>query len=299
MKTVTGPIGTIVLKKRDPVKIPDKAPVINERLIHLATSGCDTKQAPPSMDEMQQSVEYCQRKAKQRDAAEKDRHAEVKADIELGKRVAASLANQLFKQQLQAGLANNILTTAVHREQNAALNFVNVGSLSPRDAAKRIASLKDNHSSEYDFEPIDVADAFKETTPLEENQLDDIHRVVSVMKRCDNPPNQVRFVVPNHDLPMLPFSDSSDLQFKTIRYVNMDSMPEELKSVIAAYLSSIRSSSLYGYRDFKRKVVELADKLSEMPDDDRGPTELANEQVTPTYDRNTWQALADLKGEKK
>ena len=120
-------------------------------------------------------------------------------------------------------------------------------------------------SSHFLQENIDLAGVFNDVEPLYDAHIDKLQPLMNVNKAIGESgvPDEIRFVVPNRDLTN--DVDATDLSFSLVRYARIDAMPDELRTVVRAYLKmcldgASRSSDV-GF--FKRAVRELAKKTEE------------------------------------
>lgn len=173
MKIETGPEGEpiCVADKDEPVlkmkkqnlwgkRMSNFAPDVHPRLLEVAVTGQDPGDEPKLAAETRELEKrgYALQKA-----AAADRRAELEADLTIGKSLADQLHDHAFKAQLQIDLAHNVLVTAIQREQDSYVKFVDVSGYTPREAAKRVSVLKEQHP-EWEIEPVDVTEILGEMT---------------------------------------------------------------------------------------------------------------------------------------
>ena len=103
--------------------------------------------------------------------------------------------------------------------------------------------------------------------------IDKLQSIMNVKKAfsLDGVPDEIRFVIPNIDLPAPSETDPGDIKFAMTRYVHFDSMPEELQQVVRSYLSLRRGVDTLASRRFKKAISELAKRAEAtfdgIPDD--------------------------------
>ncbi len=161
----------------------------------------------------------------------------------------------------------DVLSNAIQRERDdKEIVFVPVSGLDPRIAAKRVVRLKYEYN---DVEPVDLTGVFDDVNPICDLHIERLQILMNVKKALDldGVPIEIRFVIPNIDLPAPSETDPSDLKFAMTRYVHFDSMPAELQSVVEAYLSLLRGVDSLASRRFKEAVTELAHKTEVTFDD--------------------------------
>jgi len=166
-----------------------------------------------------------------------NKQEEIKRDI--------AAARQAMTEMKVAGLvpttspAEMILIEALKREEDEKLTFVPVNGLSPMDAANRI--LQKGPKRHEELVPVDLSNVFDGTEPTPTVYIEKLHSVMSVTKACktEDIPEQIIFAIPKQDVPDRTIHDplqQKDLgDFDTVRYVNYDSMPKELKKVVGMY----------------------------------------------------------------
>lgn len=111
-----------------------------------------------------------------------------------------------------------------------------------------------------------ITDCVTSARPIVEHHIDELQAVMHVRKHvpADKLPDQVMFAVPNVDLPAPVASDPSDVVFELTRYVRIDTMPPELRSVVRTYLSLLRGSA--SFSSFRAMVDALHSKVAEVVD---------------------------------
>lgn len=161
---------------------------------------------------------------------------EVEEYIKLSKRVVESLIEKKVVEESQRAAALEIMAGAMQRERDKEIVFVPVSGLDPRQAAQRVVRLKDEYA---DVEPVDLSGVFDDVNPICDLHIERLQGIMNVKKALDldGVPDEIRFVIPNVDLPAPAETDPSDLKFAMTRYVHFDSMPAELQQVIRSYLS--------------------------------------------------------------
>lgn len=154
----------------------------------------------------------------------------------------------------------SLLAETLQRDRDRKLLFVQVSGMDPRTAVQRVTKLK----SEYvEVEPIDLTGVLDDVNPICELYVERLQNIMNLKKALnpdDDVPDEIRFVVPNVDLPAPSETDPSDLKLTMIRYVHFDSMPKELQQVVRSYLSMRRSDDTLAKNRFRKAVTELAQK---------------------------------------
>lgn len=191
---------------------------------------------------------------------------EVEEDIKLSKRVVESLVEKRLIDEHQRTAAREVLDAALQRQRDKEIAFVPVSGLDPRQAAQRVIRLKEEYA---DVEPVDLSGVFDDVNPICDLHIERLQHIMNVKKAVDldGVPDEIRFVIPNVDLPAPAETDPSDLRFAMARYVHFDSMPEELQQVVRSYLSLRRGVDTLASRRFKRAIADLARRAEATFDD--------------------------------
>lgn len=240
--------------KVDPEDI--KSPIdIHPALVQAATCGSSAGDAPS----------VARRTLAMQEAAEKD-YQEMKDFIDLSKKVVESLVEKNLIEEKRREAAQEILASALQRQRDKETVFVAVSGLDPRQAAQRVIRLKE----EYDnVEPVDLTGVLDNVNPISELHIERLQGIMNVKKaiELDGVPDEIRFVIPNIDLPAPSETDPSDLKFALTRYVHFDSMPQELQDVVRSYLSLRRGIDTLASRRFRKAIAELAKRAEATFDD--------------------------------
>ncbi len=127
--------------------------------------------------------------------------------------------------------------------------------------------IKRYSTPDAEIEFVDLSGIFDDVEPSFETHIDKLQSVMNVKKAVDfetsGVPNEVRFVVPNVDMPTSTEAELADIQFTMVRYAYIDAMPDELKRVVRAYLHLRSGSDIVGVKHFKEAVENLAKKTAE------------------------------------
>jgi len=143
--------------------------------------------------------------------------------------------------------AERILIEALKREEDEKLTFVPVNGLSPMVAANRISQKGPKRHEK--LIPVDLSNVFDGTEPTPTVYIEKLHSVMSVTKACktEDIPEQIIFAIPKQDVSDRtihnPLQQKDLDDFDTVRYVNYDSMPKELKNVVGAY-AALKTSNM-------------------------------------------------------
>jgi len=201
---------------------------------------------------------------------------EFREDLEISKQITATLQAQVVARSQAHSLAEDTLCLASQREHDKGTLFVNVTNEKPLAAASRVLNLKNSHPN-VEIKPIDLSNALEGTRELTEHHIDKLEFVMHVKKHCDQDdlPEQIRFAIPNVDLPIVPevggnVFDPVDVTYEMARYVHLNSMPEAMKNVVQAYLT-LRGTGVLGVKRLKETVAELNRIVSALPDNPETP----------------------------
>lgn len=127
--------------------------------------------------------------------------------------------------------------------------------------------MKKYVTEDAEIEFVDLSGIFSETEPCFDIHIEKLQPIMNVKKAVDleneGVPNEIRFVIPNVDLPADPETELLDLGFAMARYVYMDAMPDELKRVVRAYLNLRVVNEPVSMSGFREAVAELAKKTEE------------------------------------
>lgn len=185
---------------------------------------------------------------------------DIEEDLKISKRIVESMIEKKVVEESQREAAASLLAGALQRERDKEVLFVPVSGMDPRAAAQRVMKLK----SEYtEVEPVDLTGVLDDVNPICELHIERLQGIMNVKKALDldaGVPDEIRFVIPNVDLPAPSETDPNDLKFAMTRYVHFDSMPTELQDVVRAYLSLRRGMDTLASRRFKKAIAELARK---------------------------------------
>lgn len=240
--------------KIDPEDI--KSPLdIHPALVQVATCGTPAGELPS----------VARRTLAMQEAAAKELQ-EMRDFIDLSKKVVESLVEKKLIEEHQRDSALEIMASALQRQRDKETVFVPVSGLDPRAAAQRVIRLKE----EYDqVEPVDLTGVLDDVNPICDLHIERLQGVMNVKKALDldGVPDEIRFVIPNIDLPAPSETDPGDLKFAMTRYVHFDSMPEELRQVVRSYLSLRRGTDTLASRRFTKAVSELAKRAEATFDD--------------------------------
>lgn len=190
---------------------------------------------------------------------QKKLHDDVEEDLKLSKKVVESLIEKRVVEENQRAAALEIMASALQRQRDKEVVFVPVSGLDPRQAAQRVIKLKE----EYDeVEPVDLTGVLDDVNPICDLHIERLQGIMNVKKALDldGVPDEIRFVIPNVDLPAPAETDPDDLKFAMTRYVHFDSMPKELQDVVRSYLSVRRGIDTLASRRFKKAIADLAKK---------------------------------------
>jgi len=263
---------------------------IAKHLIDDATSHDDRGEGP------QDALPVGRAEKKRQTLAQAQLHEDVKKDLEISKKVTASI---IEKQMIGVKLKDNaesMLSDSLQRQRDKAVAFINVTDEQPSVAARRVLRTKDAHP-EWEVEPIDLTGILDDTKPLVEHHIEALHPIMHVKKHADTDsmPEEIRFAVPTGEVPvnesimsddgtmhvptcMVPIS-TPDVTYDLQRYVHLDSMPDELKSVVKLYLSMRRGTTMNITKYFKEAVEKLHDVSQKLPED--ASDELPRKNVVP------------------
>ena len=191
---------------------------------------------------------------------------DVERDLKISKKIVESMIEKKVIESHRKEAALQIMSDAVQRERDKETVFVPVTGLDPRQAAQRVIRLKDEYT---DVEPVDLTGVFDDVNPISDLHIEKLQGIMNVKKAVtlDGVPDEIRFVIPNIDLPAPSETDPEDIKFAMTRYIHLDSMPTELQSVVRAYLSLRRGIDTLASRRFKKAVGELAKKSEATFDD--------------------------------
>jgi len=260
--------------RKEPIEFVEVEPGIKvaKHLIDESTSHPE-----PGTDPRDHDSHYNEQK-KERSRQLSQLHEDLRKDLEISKKVTASIVE---KQMIGLKLKDNaesMLSDSLQRQRDKAVAFVNVTDERPKDAARRVLRTKDAHP-EWEVEPIDLTGVLDDTKPLVEHHIEALHPIMHVKKHADTDslPEEIRFAVPSVSLPVkegvmddgtyvVPGS-TPDVTYDLQRYVHLDSMPDELKSVIRLYLSMRRGTAMNVTKYFKEAVEKLHDVSQKLPDD--------------------------------
>ncbi len=135
---------------------------------------------------------------------------------------ASAAANAALRAEAQKALE-----TDVERQQDKAVQFVDVTAQPPVAAAKRVLSVKELHP-EWEVEPVDLSGTLEGVKPLREVTVDQVTYIV----QCANPqleedlPDRLRFVVPA-------FTPGDDPTMHA--YVRLEALPTEVQAVVCIF----------------------------------------------------------------
>lgn len=143
----------------------------------------------------------------------------------------------------------------------------------PVEHASRIAWHRGLNPA-AEVEAIDLKAAFEGVEPLKENYIDELLPFMTLRNPLDVLPPEVRIMVPNMPLPAPANRNPDDLQFGITRYVNIDQMPNVLRSVVRRYQALINYSQHGGLglgipgnvKALKDAVAELNQIVQSLPD---------------------------------
>jgi hypothetical protein len=157
--------------------------------------------------------------------------------------------------------------------------FVPVGDRTPRDAALRALNVASTHPK-HQVEPVDLTTVFADTKPNVEYHIEEIQTSMYAKKHTDveNLPVEIKFEIPefdadaddnDHDIMATVNAKSEKVvpQYVTAKYVHIDSMPIELRSVIRNYLSLIRGDAFRGFEFFQKSIDDLQNVASKLSSD--------------------------------
>lgn len=144
------------------------------------------------------------------------------------------------------------------------LVFIPVTGLDMQQIAHHIKRFS---TADAEIEFVDLSGIFNETDASFETHIDKLQPIMNVKKAIDfentGVPNELRFVVPNVNLPAPTDDELADLQFTMVRYAYIDGMPDELKRVVRAYLHLRSGGDFVDAARFKDAVEQLAQKTLE------------------------------------
>lgn len=177
---------------------------------------------------------------------------DLKEDVQLSRNVVRALIKE-------KEAVDEIMELAMQRQQDKWIVFAPVNGLTPKDAAKRVLKLKEEYA---DVEPVDLTDALDDVVPVSDVYVECIHPIFNVSKPIteQNVPRQIWFVVPPTPSPR---QESNVL----LRYVNVDSMPRELKDVVSYYISLKNDDNATSRSRFRDAVVNLMKSAEASLDD--------------------------------
>lgn len=181
----------------------------------------------------------------------KTSHQELTEDLKIAKEITKSILKDSTQRDENQKSAEKILESAIHRENNNAIVFVDVTDEHPASAARRVLAIKDK-VVENEVVPVDLTGVLDDVTLkiVEEgsNVITSLVANINVKESIsdDDLPKQLWFYIPE--------DDKSD-KTKVTRYVHLDSMPDELKKIIRTYLSL--TTGTVGYSDFVKSINEL------------------------------------------
>lgn len=191
---------------------------------------------------------------------------DVEEDIKLSKKVVESLVEKRLIEEHQRAAAREVLDAALQRQRDKEIAFVPVSGLDPRQAAQRVIRLKEEYA---EVEPVDLSGVFDNVNRICDLHVERLQHIMNVKKAVDldGVPDEIRFVIPNVDLPPPAETDPSDLRFTMARYIHFDSMPEELQQVVRSYLTLRHGVDTLALRRFKRAIADLARRAEATFDD--------------------------------
>jgi hypothetical protein len=244
-----------------------------------------------------------------REAHSRARFADLKKDIEISKRIAGALVESAIITDAQRDAAEEMLCAAMQREHDKRLHFINVTGKDSLSVAKRVLNVKDAHP-EDDIEPIDLSCALDDTQPQKETQVTELLPTMHVQKHIDDSdlPAEIRLFIPSVDTPVpsglqehplsyyiSPDKAEAGITYQMVRYAHCDSMPPELRNVIAHYLSMRRGDGLFVVKDFKQAVSVLFTLSRDLVDDPQQPAVVPADDASDANDpSHHWRKLAGV-----
>jgi len=280
--SIHGPDASSVMhmEKSDLVNV-GKGITVSEHLIKYATSTAAMGHQPTVHHIPPDVVE---RREKQRAQVRAGNDAEMNQFIEAGKAVAEALAEMVAVQDKRKELAEDMLCQATHRAIDNSALFVDVSKDQSLKAAERMLQLKNTYPRN-EINPIDLSHVLEGTKPLVDHHLVRIERVMQTTSPMNEEelPDEIRFSIPNVDVSTIraeiqpnhcyipPDEAFKDVTYTFERYVHFNSMPDELKRVVRAYLSMKGQTDAFANKRFKEAVAVLNEVALKLPDEPLSP----------------------------